>query len=294
MCKGFLGNDYRYGFNGQEKVDEIAGVGNHNTALFWEYDTRLGRRWNVDPKGGVDKSKYSCLGDNPIANIDKPGDDFWYFNANGILLCVIQTSNNIDVVYRINNNNTVQCLSQFYQSSIQSRDINGNTCTGWDRATQNEKATNLILSATGVTVNKNFASDDGGVIINKRNGVGSKSRTLAFQCQPMDYTTLAVGSGTLPTPAPTGEEAPWSSKPIPSAPIAIPGGTTLQPNLGVTLFDYNKDGTRVTVTKIRYTDEKGNIIPTTSPAYREVSKPLTLPEASKTYTLPPKEDNTEH
>jgi hypothetical protein len=41
---------YRFGFNGQEKVNEIAGVGNHNTAEFWEYDTRLGRRWNLDPK----------------------------------------------------------------------------------------------------------------------------------------------------------------------------------------------------------------------------------------------------
>jgi hypothetical protein len=40
---------YRYGFNGQQKDEEIAGKGNHNTALFWEYDMRLGRRWNVDP-----------------------------------------------------------------------------------------------------------------------------------------------------------------------------------------------------------------------------------------------------
>ena len=35
---------YRFGFNGQEKVNEIAGVGNHNTALFWEYDTRTAQR----------------------------------------------------------------------------------------------------------------------------------------------------------------------------------------------------------------------------------------------------------
>jgi hypothetical protein len=42
-----LGRVYRYGFNGQEKSDEIAGEGNHNTAEFWEYDTRTGRRWNA-------------------------------------------------------------------------------------------------------------------------------------------------------------------------------------------------------------------------------------------------------
>jgi hypothetical protein len=74
MCKGFLGNDYSYGFNGQEKVDEIAGVGNHNTALFWEYDTRLGRRWNVDPKGVTGWSGYSAFMDCPTLVTDIYGD----------------------------------------------------------------------------------------------------------------------------------------------------------------------------------------------------------------------------
>jgi len=37
---------YRYGFNTQEKVFEISK--DHYTARYWEYDSRLGRRWNVD------------------------------------------------------------------------------------------------------------------------------------------------------------------------------------------------------------------------------------------------------
>lgn len=45
----FGSEKYRFGFNGQELDDEVAGNGNTNTALFWEYDTRLGRRWNIDP-----------------------------------------------------------------------------------------------------------------------------------------------------------------------------------------------------------------------------------------------------
>jgi hypothetical protein len=65
---------YRYGFNGQEKVDEIAGVGNHNTALFWEYDTRLGRRWNVDPVDQEYQSPYSVLNNNPLLYLDFNGD----------------------------------------------------------------------------------------------------------------------------------------------------------------------------------------------------------------------------
>ena len=68
------GTGYRYGFNGQEKVNEINGEGNHNTALFWEYDTRFGRRWNLDPKLQVDISDYAAMGGNPILFSDFLGD----------------------------------------------------------------------------------------------------------------------------------------------------------------------------------------------------------------------------
>jgi RHS repeat-associated protein len=71
---------YRYGFNTQEKCDEIAGAGNHNTAKFWEYDTRLGRRWNLDPVDQVSISNYACLGNNPISKKDKNGDT-WVIGA---------------------------------------------------------------------------------------------------------------------------------------------------------------------------------------------------------------------
>jgi hypothetical protein len=69
-------NFYRRGFNGQEKVDEISGSGNHNTALFWEYDTRLGRRWNRDPKPNPSLSDYATFANNPIWFNDPLGDIF--------------------------------------------------------------------------------------------------------------------------------------------------------------------------------------------------------------------------
>ena len=65
---------YRFGFNGQEKTNEIAGVGNHNTAMFWEYDTRLGRRWNKDPKPVIGINDYHVLLNNPIIYTDPLGD----------------------------------------------------------------------------------------------------------------------------------------------------------------------------------------------------------------------------
>jgi hypothetical protein len=70
-----LKGGYRFGYNGQEKVDEIAGAGNHTTAEFWEYDTRLGRRWNRDPVVKPYESGYACFANNPIWFSDVNGDD---------------------------------------------------------------------------------------------------------------------------------------------------------------------------------------------------------------------------
>jgi len=72
---------YRFGFNGQELDNEVTGVtGSHYTAEFWEYDSRLGRRWNLDPKPQISISDYACFGNSPIWYSDILGDiagDYW-------------------------------------------------------------------------------------------------------------------------------------------------------------------------------------------------------------------------
>ena len=62
----FAGMEYRFGFNGQMKTNEIAGIGNHTTALFGEFDTRTGRRWNRDPKPQIGISDYAVNSNNTI------------------------------------------------------------------------------------------------------------------------------------------------------------------------------------------------------------------------------------
>jgi RHS repeat-associated protein len=78
----YNGGDYRYGFNGMEKDAEVNEVGNSYTAEFWQYDSRLGRRWNVDPVMKFDISLYCSFANNPIIFIDPNGDDH-YFGAQG-------------------------------------------------------------------------------------------------------------------------------------------------------------------------------------------------------------------
>jgi hypothetical protein len=64
---------YRFGFNAHEKVNEIAGIGNHTTAEHWEYDTRIGRRWNLDPVDQVSISNYAAFRNSPIIFVDPDG-----------------------------------------------------------------------------------------------------------------------------------------------------------------------------------------------------------------------------
>lgn len=66
------GTGYRYGFNKQEKSPEV--FENSTTAMFWEYDSRTGRRWNVDLKPNVGISTYSTFANNPIFYSDPLGD----------------------------------------------------------------------------------------------------------------------------------------------------------------------------------------------------------------------------
>jgi RHS repeat-associated protein len=67
------GGSYRYGFNGQEKSTELGE--DSYTAEYWEYDARIGRRWNVDPVFKEYESPYAAFSGNPILNTDVNGDD---------------------------------------------------------------------------------------------------------------------------------------------------------------------------------------------------------------------------
>lgn len=67
---------YRYGFNGQEHSKEIGD--NNYTAQFWEYDSRIGRRWNIDAV--YKHSPYETFASNPISYADPSGLDTFNFN----------------------------------------------------------------------------------------------------------------------------------------------------------------------------------------------------------------------
>jgi RHS repeat-associated protein len=73
--RNFMGMEYRFGFNGMEKDDEISGSGNHYTTEFRGYDPRLGRWLSTDPIVHPMYSPYSAFDNNPIYYIDPSGAD---------------------------------------------------------------------------------------------------------------------------------------------------------------------------------------------------------------------------
>jgi hypothetical protein len=74
---------YRFGFGGQEQDDEVAGNGNSYTAEFWQYDSRLGRRLNIDPRQNSSQGPYVVFNLNPTVFIDVHGDTTYLFQSGG-------------------------------------------------------------------------------------------------------------------------------------------------------------------------------------------------------------------
>lgn len=79
----FNNGNYRYGFNGQEKDDEVKGVGNSLDFGDRMLDTRLGRWFSPDPlyKKYPGISAFTFCADNPIYWKDKGGRDLIGANA---------------------------------------------------------------------------------------------------------------------------------------------------------------------------------------------------------------------
>ncbi|KAF5033019.1 hypothetical protein DSECCO2_611110 [anaerobic digester metagenome] len=121
---------YRFGFNGQEMDNEISGqTGTHTTAMFWEYDARLGRRWNIDPVVKSDRSGYTCFGNNPIIFVDPEGNTDYYNNKgkwigsdgvdNGEKFMAIEKSTAKEIKMEMKKNEVVAMKPNDYKDIVQ-------------------------------------------------------------------------------------------------------------------------------------------------------------------------------
>lgn len=75
--RAFSAGSYRYGFQGQEKDDEVKGSGNSINYKYRMHDARIGRFFAVDPLASqyVPISPYAFVANNPIIFIDIDGKE---------------------------------------------------------------------------------------------------------------------------------------------------------------------------------------------------------------------------
>jgi hypothetical protein len=167
----YTNEEYRFGFNGQERTDEINGVGNHNTALFWEYDTRLGRRWNLDPVPQISLSDYSVLSLNPILNVDPFGNSATnYEDENGKLIKKTDDGQNKTVKVK---NEQRATFDIFVSVGEQKGVINSPLYNNWmSKILTDEVSTTDILLA-GVGTSFSLAEKMSDIVRNSRSGYTS-------------------------------------------------------------------------------------------------------------------------
>jgi RHS repeat-associated protein len=71
----FSQEEYRYGYQGSEKDNELAGEGNMYTTHFRALDTRIGRWLSVDPVTHPFQSPFAAMNNSPIRYNDILGDE---------------------------------------------------------------------------------------------------------------------------------------------------------------------------------------------------------------------------
>ncbi len=110
--------DYRYGVGGHEKDNEVSGEGNHLDFGGFGLDSRLGRRWNVEPliKKYPSLSSYVVFANSPIIFVDPDGRDviltshICQSNCDKNNLNDVQTWNDIS---GLTNQNTISAMKAF-------------------------------------------------------------------------------------------------------------------------------------------------------------------------------------
>jgi len=176
-----VGSECRYGFNGMENVDEIAG--NDNSLDFGAriYDSRLGKWLSVDPmlKKYPHLSPFVAMGNSPILIIDYDGRDIViYYEDGNKKVAVFTVITNLEVEIILNN----EILPDLAKDAFGSQNWKGPVFKGpklnnlnknlWGDFKSDAKMITLGASATAVlsgvieldivTINPNYESSDAG------------------------------------------------------------------------------------------------------------------------------------
>ncbi len=102
-----VGDQYRFGFNGMEKDNEMKGLGNSLDFGARMYDSRVGRWLSLDPLAGKypSVSPYAFVANNPIKFIDPDGRIIKIKGpGSNMAVLELQSATNIKIGYNENSN----------------------------------------------------------------------------------------------------------------------------------------------------------------------------------------------
>ena len=164
---------YRYGFQGQEKDDEIKGEGNSLNYKYRMHDPRVGRFFAVDPLAAKYpwNSPYAFSENRVIDGIDLEGKEFesyWVDIATTIFSARLKVSDKEELFYKsitysdekINNNPFISEKKKKFQHDVQAFAIAGDLTIG-----NSLKAEAVVVGATVGTVAIIYAAPTIAVII---------------------------------------------------------------------------------------------------------------------------------
>src|SRR5690606_12038141 len=144
---------------------EIYGEGNTYSAEYWMYDSRLGRRWNLDPVKKHHESSYATFANNPIWFIDPFGLDTLKVNKYGyVSLHSKVEGSETDVLVKIKGRNG---KVKYKDGELKSKSIS-NVPKDFMK---NKSSTSFIMSDEGVETKEtgtyHFLSKDYGIDLYK-------------------------------------------------------------------------------------------------------------------------------
>ena len=164
--------NYRFGFNGQEKENEVPGEGNLLVFKHREYDPRTGRFWSVDPLASMYpwNSSYAFAENSPVRFLDLEGAeryDYTYKLNAELGTAELQKITKSDVDAKGNK------LPLSFNYSLNGRNTNATTINQFNNRAGNDPLTNSALDklfgdykASGGKFPDNYYEDFGKSLFN--------------------------------------------------------------------------------------------------------------------------------
>jgi RHS repeat-associated protein len=141
-----MAQGYTFGFNGQEKDNEVKGTGNSLDFGARIYDSRLGRFLSIDPltSKSPNLTPYSFADNSPIAFVDKNGEKaYWY------VISFNETTNKYEAKLVVVKDNWLLKILPGHQLVVKVPGRDWQNMGGWSKSKMQERLNEILQDPVG-------------------------------------------------------------------------------------------------------------------------------------------------